>query len=73
MHHVAGPFLMIAIPVATCPPGSVITGGYTHTFGSWEVAGSKVTGNAWRAAATATIIMAPEHYVEANAICLRVS
>ena len=72
-YHVAGPFLMIANAVATCPAGSVITGGYGDTFGTWQFVGGGVSGNAWRQSATATVFMAPEHYVGANAICLRVS
>ena len=73
VHHVAGPYLMFATAVASCPAGSVITGGYTNTYGTWDLARGVVTGNAWRQTATATIFMAPEHFVEANAICQRVS
>lgn len=71
--HVAGPLLMHATAVAQCPPGSVITGGYGSTYGEWNHAGGFVAGNTWRYSASATIIMAPEHFVMANAICLRIN
>lgn len=70
--HVAGPFLMLARAVAECPAGSVITGGYSSTFGTWDLDNPIVSGNAWHQTALATIFMAPEHFVQANAICLRI-
>ena len=72
-HHVAGPYLMIANAVATCPAGSVITGGYGDFFGTWQFVEGGVSGYSWRQNATATVFMAPEHFVGAIAICLRLS
>ena len=66
-----GPYLMLASAAATCPAGSVITGGYSHSYGAWDMYRAEVVGNAWVQDAEATVIMAPEHYIRASAICLR--
>ena len=67
------PGMQYAMPVAECPAGSVITGGFSHHIGAWHLYPGHVLGNAWHQTGEATIIMDVDHYVEADAICLRLS